>query len=318
MHARGPISFEVPGPIPCTENSKADNSVLPKRRFMQLDVFSGQPMKGNPLAVVVDADGLDEVSMRNFARWTHLSETTFLLPPTEPDADYRVRIFTPRQELPFAGHPSVGSAYAAIEAGLVPAGKTTLIQQCAAGLLPVHIDGAGATRTIHVQAPAARIHRIEPALRQTLARALGYVLEDAQVRMVDNGPRWLVCQLQHAAQVRQLKPDLPAIAQLCRQHGSIGVSVFGQEPSGDAAMAVRAFCPADDIPEDPVTGSANACIMAFLADSGDLHYGNRYRASQGREVGYDGQVEVSRDPLTEAIRIGGQCVVLIRGELQLP
>ena len=284
---------------------------------MQLDVFSDQPMKGNPLAVVIDADGLDETSMRNFARWTNLSETTFLLPPTEPGADYRVRIFTPRQELPFAGHPSVGSAYVAIEAGLVQAGKTSLIQQCAAGLLPVRVDGVGGARTIHVQAPAARAHRIDASLRNSLAQALQHPLQDTQVRLVDNGPRWLICHLQDAAHVRLLKPDLAAIAALCLQHASIGVCVFGREHHGDAAMAVRAFCPADNIPEDPVTGSANATIMAFLADGEDFSYGDSYRASQGREVGVDGQVEVSRDPQTGSIHIGGRCVVLIRGELDL-
>jgi PhzF family phenazine biosynthesis protein len=288
-----------------------------KRRFMQLDVFSDQPTKGNPLAVVVDANGLDETSMRNFARWTNLSETAFLLPPTEPGADYRVRIFTPRQELPFAGHPSVGSAYAAIEAGLVPATKTSLIQQCAAGLLPVRVDGTDAARTIHVQAPPARVGRIDSDLRNRIAQALGLPLEDAQVRMVNNGPRWLICQLRDAAQVRLLKPDLSVIAALSLQQSSVGVSVFGWEHSGDSAMAVRAFCPADNIPEDPVTGSANAGIMAFLADREGNRYGGSYRASQGREVGYDGKVDVSRDALSGSIQVGGRCVILIRGELEL-
>ncbi|MDE2092950.1 MAG: PhzF family phenazine biosynthesis protein, partial [Burkholderiales bacterium] len=142
------------------------------RRFMQLDVFADRPMLGNPLAVVIDAQGIDDAAMQAFARWTNLSETTFLLPPTSPDADYRVRIFTPRQELPFAGHPSVGSAYAAIEAGLVDAGKTALVQECAAGLLPVRVEGVGAARRIHVQAPPARIHAVDASLRRQLAAAL--------------------------------------------------------------------------------------------------------------------------------------------------
>lgn len=288
-----------------------------KRRFLQLDVFSRQPMKGNPLAVVIDGDGLDEDTMRSFARWTNLSETAFLLTPTEPSADYRVRIFTPRQELPFAGHPSVGSAYAAIEAGLIARGKTHLIQQCAAGLLPVRINGADEDRTIHVQAPRAQLHRVDPALRVEIGNALHLSLDDAQLRLVNNGPRWLVCDLHDAAPVRALKPDLPAIAALCERHEAIGVSVFGRERSGDAAMAVRAFCPADSMPEDPVTGSVNAGIMALLVDRGDDSYGDRYRASQGREVGRDGYVDVSRDPANGAISIGGQCVIAIRGELEL-
>lgn len=288
-----------------------------KRRFMQLDVFSRQPMKGNPLAVVIDADGLDEATMREFARWTNLSETVFLLPPTEPDADYRVRIFTPRQELPFAGHPSVGSAYAALEAGIVAAGKTTLIQQCAAGLLPVRVEDSDTGRAIHVQAPPARVHRIDDALRETIGHALHDALDEAQVRLVDNGPRWLICQLRDASVVRALQPDLPTIAALSLQHGIIGVCAFGREHAGDAAMAVRAFCPADNIPEDPVTGSANAGIMAFLAECNDLVYGHRYTASQGREVGCDGYVDVMRHVSDGSITIGGHCVISIRGELEL-
>lgn len=288
-----------------------------QRRFMQLDVFSREPLKGNPLAVVIDGDGLDDATMSAFARWTNLSETTFLLTPTTPEADYRVRIFTPHRELPFAGHPSVGSAYVAIETGLVAAGKNTLVQECAAGLLPVRIDGSDAGRTVHVQAPPAQLHRIDAALRQDIGDALHQSLDDAQIRMADNGPHWLICNMHDASRVRALKPDLPAIAALCERHGAIGVSVFGHEHSSQAAMAVRAFCPADGIPEDPVTGSANAAIMAFLAETGDDTYGPRYRASQGREMGRDGYVDVARDSTTGAITIGGGCVVAIRGELEL-
>jgi PhzF family phenazine biosynthesis protein len=284
---------------------------------MQLDVFSRQPLQGNPLAVVIDGDGLDEDTMRAFARWTNLSETTFLLSPTTPQADYRLRIFTPRQELPFAGHPSVGSAYAAIEAGLVPRGKHALIQECAAGLLPIRIDGDGAARSIHVQAPPARVHRLDDEQRARLGDALRVSLDEAQLRLVDNGPRWLICDLHDAAHVRGLVPDLPAIADMCRSHRAVGVSVFGAEQAHDVAMAVRAFCPADDIPEDPVTGSANAAIMAFLTERGTHRYGARYRASQGREVQRDGYVDVARDPASGAITIGGDCVISIRGELEL-
>ncbi|RUL62360.1 PhzF family phenazine biosynthesis protein [Dyella dinghuensis] len=288
------------------------------RRFMQLDVFSRQPLKGNPLAVVIDGDGLDEATMRAMARWTNLSETAFLLTPTKTEADYRVRIFTPSRELPFAGHPSVGSAYAAIEAGLIAAGKQALIQECAAGLLPVRVDGSDATRTIHVQAPPADVHRVDAPVVHALGDALHHVLDDTQVRMVINGPHWLLCNLREAAHVRALDPNLSAIAMLCKRHNAIGVSVFGHEHMKDASMAVRAFCPADGIPEDPVTGSANAAIMAFLADSGDSVYGSRYRASQGREIERDGYVDVVRDPVSGAITIGGDCVVTIRGELHLP
>ena len=284
---------------------------------MQLDVFADRPLRGNPLAVVIDAEGIDDAAMQAFAHWTNLSETTFLLPPTTPAADYRVRIFTPRQELPFAGHPSVGSAYAAIEAGLVDAGKTALVQECAAGLLPVRVEGMGAGRRIHVQAPPARVHAVDDALCTALARALPATLADSDVHLVDNGPHWLLCNLREATAVRALQPDLAAIATLCLRHGAVGVSVFGRETDGSAAMAVRAFCPADGIPEDPVTGSANAAIMAVLAERDDRSYGHAYRASQGREVGRDGLVDVARDPTAGTITIGGACALTLRGALTL-
>lgn len=290
---------------------------MPKsRRFVQLDVFAKHLFDGNPLAVVVEADGLEAEAMQRIARWTNLSETAFLLPPTQPQADYRVRIFTPRQELPFAGHPSVGSAYVAIEAGLVDIDKPALIQQCAAGLLPVQVLGAGPARVIHVQAPAATVQALDDTLRQQLASALHIALPSGQVCRVDNGPHWILCHLGLAAAVRGLRPDMAAVAKLCVEHAAVGVSVFGREPAGTTAMAVRAFCPADGMPEDPVTGSANAAIMAWLASRGDRDgYGLRYAASQGREVGRDGQVEVARDASSGAITIGGHCVVGVRGEL---
>jgi PhzF family phenazine biosynthesis protein len=286
--------------------------------WLQLDVFSDRLFAGNPLAVVVDASALDTAQMQAIARWTNLSETAFLLPPTQAAADYRVRIFTPRQELPFAGHPSVGSAYAAIEAGRVDAGKAVLVQECAAGLLPVRVLGSGPARVIHVQAPPAQVRGVDATLVDALAAALRVPLGADHARYVDNGPHWLLCDLQQAGAVRRLQPDLAAIATLCRQQRAVGVSVFGREAGGDAAMAVRAFCPADGIPEDPVTGSANAAIMAWLAARADYAgYGPDYRASQGREVGRDGVVQVRHDRTNGAISVGGQCVIGVQGELQL-
>ena len=288
------------------------------RRFLQLDVFADRLFDGNPLAVVVDSGGLDGDAMQRIARWTNLSETSFLLPPSQPEADYRVRIFTPRQELPFAGHPSVGSAYAAIEAGLVEASKVNLVQECAAGLLPVHVVGDGPARIIHVQAPPASLHEIADAERTHLSAALHAQLTQDQVVRIDNGPHWIVCNLHEAGVVRALAPDMGAIADWSIRYGAVGVSVFGREHSDEVAMAVRAFCPADGIPEDPVTGSANAAIMAWLGARGDRDdYGLHYRASQGREVGRDGYVDVGRDPNSGAITIGGACVIGVRGELVL-
>jgi len=289
---------------------------MPARRLFEIDVFTDRALMGNPLAVVADAEGLDTAAMQRFATWTNFSETTFLLPPTVPEADYRVRIFTPRQELPFAGHPSVGSAYVALACGRVDAHRRSLVQECAAGLLPVRVQGDGAERVIHVQAPAARIERIDADRSQAIAAALGAPLA-REAYAVCNGPTWLTCDLGAAASVRGLHPDMAQVAALCLAGEAVGVCAFGREAGGDAAMAVRAFCPADGIPEDPVTGSANAAIAALLHElDGLAPYGRRYAASQGREVGREGLVEVSVDTAGR-VAIGGHCVIVVEGALTI-
>jgi len=281
------------------------------RRYAVIDVFTANPLSGNPLAVVVDAGDLDAATMQRFAAWTNLSETTFLLPPTQPGADYRVRIFTPRNELPFAGHPSVGSAFVAIESGLVDAGKRELVQECAAGLLPVRVEGEGAARRIHLRAPSAKLADEDSSLASNLRQALGAGVRAA--RNVCNGPWWIVTDLGEESAVRTLHPDMAAVAALTMRLGAVGVCVFGRSREPGFAMAVRAFCPADGIPEDPVTGSANAAIAAYLHATGKLaEFGKRYRASQGREVGRDGVVEVAVDEEGE-VWIGGECARVVSG-----
>jgi PhzF family phenazine biosynthesis protein len=293
-------------------------SMTHRYSYVQLDVFSRQLFDGNPLAVVIDADGLDTDTMQRIARWTNLSETAFLLMPTQPEADYRVRIFTPRQELPFAGHPSVGSAYVAIESGKVAGDKRSLVQECAAGLLPVQVDGEGGDRIIHVQAPPATIHRGDQTLATRVGAALHVVVEAQSICTVDNGPLWIVVDLGAGSFVRGLQPDFNALGIICEHEKAVGVCVFGRGHEDDAAMVVRAFCPADGIPEDPVTGSANAAIAAYLQASGKLaRYGTHYHASQGREVGRNGVVEVQIDVVGSTITIGGHCIIGARGELLL-
>lgn len=170
-----------------------------------------------------------------------------------------------------------------------------------------------------MQAPSTRINAVDTALNRQLANALRVTLDGSDASHVDNGPHWILCHLGEATRVRTLQPDMAAIATICEQQDAVGVSVFGRERDGSASMAVRAFCPADGIEEDPVTGSANAAIMAWLASRRDVDgYGLHYRASQGREVGRDGYVEVNRDAGSGAITIGGTCAIGIRGELSLP
>jgi PhzF family phenazine biosynthesis protein len=298
-------------------STNAALTTMTKRRFAQIDVFTKRAGYGNPVAVVLDADDLDTAAMQRFAAWTNLSETTFVLAPTTPLADFRVRIFTPRQELPFAGHPTVGTAYALLDARPEWRERERLTLECAAGLLAVRIEGAGAQRRIFVQAPEAKLIAPAAGLAGELTRALRAEPKTKPTpRLVDNGPRWLLAELADAAAVRSLQPDLAATAALTSRLGAVGVCVFGREPGGATAIAVRAFCPADGIPEDPVTGSANAAIGAFLHANDALEtIGWRYTASQGREVGRDGYVDVEIDAQTGTVAIGGHCVSCIVGSL---
>lgn len=283
------------------------------RRFMQLDVFADRPGAGNALAVVLDSGELDDQAMQAFARWTNLSETTFLLPPTAPTASYRVRIFTPRQELPFAGHPSVGSAHAALECGFVTAQDGRLVQECAAGLLPIRLQGEGVARRIFVRAPKGREIAMAFDGRLLKAALAGINPGTLPACIIDNGPCWLLVELADEAAVRSMAPDLPAIAALTAAAATVGLAVFARVNSPEYQIVVRAFCPADGIPEDPVTGSANAAIAAWLLHNNALP-AHRYVASQGRELGRDGRVEVDVDAAGD-VWIGGRTQTVIRGKV---
>ena len=287
--------------------------------YKQVDVFTSVPFFGNALGVILDAERLDASAMQRIAAWMNLSETAFVLPPTQAGADYRVRIFTPRSELGFAGHPSVGTAHALLEAGRI-APKAQLIQECAAGLLPMRVLGDGADRGIFVRAPRATQRQHAAVTDARVGAALATQLGAGQTpRLIDLGLTWLICDLGDETAVRGLEPDMAAVATLCRQTGAVGISVFGRARNSDYALAVRAFCPADGIPEDPVTGSANAAIGAYLHGSGGLDaIGACYRVSQGREVGRDGYVEVRVDRASGDVEIGGQSITCIDGIMNLP
>ena len=298
-----------------------DGHVARARRFAQVDVFTTRAGLGNPVAVVFDADTLDTATMQRVANWTNLSETVFVLAARGGRADFRLRIFTPRQELPFAGHPTVGATHAVLEARPELGERHRLVLECAAGLLPVRLERSGDARRIFVQAPTAAFEQAAPTLVADIARALGGApLARPIPCLVDVGARWLVAECAAAATVRAMRPDFARIAALTsRERNAVGLCVFGREAAGsDAAIAVRVFCPADGIPEDPVTGSANAAIAAVLRDSGRLDaIGPRYRASQGREIGRDGFVDVVVDEGAGTIAIGGDCVTCITGTITL-
>lgn len=284
------------------------------RRFLQLDVFADRPGAGNPLAVVIDAEGIDTESMQAFANWTNLSETTFLLPPSCPEASYRVRIFTPQRELAFAGHPSVGAAHAALESGIAVAHEGQLVQECEAGLLPMKVHGEGSAQRIFVRAPPARVVpvSVESAVWQTVLGELRLGALPAVV--VDIGIRFWLVELADEEVVRTMAPELAAIAALTEATGTVGLAVFAHSSNGETQLVVRVFCPADGIPEDPVTGSANAAIAAWLEQNNALP-SRRYTASQGREIGRDGRVHVEVDD-SGAVWIGGQTQTVVEGMLE--
>lgn len=285
--------------------------------FKQVDVFTNVRFKGNPVAVVLEAEGLTSAQMQQIANWTNLSETTFVLPATEAGADYRVRIFTPNAELPFAGHPTIGTAHALMEAGAVQARDGMLVQQCAAGLVRLQVsEEAGGERWISFDLPPATLTPLSASHVEELEAILGTSLGRAPTpKVVDVGPRWLVAQLESAETVLALRPDLARLKEHDVRVGNTGVIVFGEyAEGGPARVEVRAFVPAHGINEDPVCGSGNGAVGAFIRDSGQVHhFGSEFVAAEGVMVGRAGVVRLSVAP--DRIQVGGKAVTCIEGRL---
>jgi PhzF family phenazine biosynthesis protein len=290
-----------------------------ERRFTQLDVFTDRALLGNPLAVMHGADGLSDERMAAFARWTNLSETTFLLAPTEPGADYRVRIFTPTVELPFAGHPTLGSCHAWLAAGGQPHMPGAVVQQCGVGLVRIRREGA---RLAFAAPPRRRWGPLDEAMVLRIARFL-QVPRAAIVahQHCDNGPGWKAVMLASADAVLALRPQLSSEGDL--EIGVVGpsndpgkVGVVGAHAAGtQPAFEVRAFFPAPGgrLAEDPVTGSLNAALAQWLI--GDGLAPPRYVAAQGTALGRAGRVHVAQD--SEGIWIGGDSVIVVHGKATL-
>ena len=279
---------------------------MKSRPFTQVDVFSDTPLRGNPLAVVHAAEGLSDSQMQAFARWTNLSETTFLLPPTDPGADYRVRIFTPLRELPFAGHPTLGSCHAWHADGGRPQQADQFVQQCAAGLVRIRRSGA---RLAFAAPPCLRSGPLDEALLARIVAALG--LRREQIvghQWVDNGPGWCAVRLASAQAVLALKPDWPALS-------DIKLGVVGAHPEGHATrFEVRALIGEGGGYEDPVTGSLNASLAQWLIESGAAP--EVYVVSQGACLGRAGRVHIER--IDGQVWVGGASVSVLRGEVTLP
>ena len=281
------------------------------RRFHQRDVFSAVPLKGNPLAVVHAAQGLSDSTMAAFARWTNLSETTFLLPPVDPAADYKVRIFTPAGELPFAGHPTLGSCHAWLAAGGVPKTAGLVVQECGVGLVRIRQSAVlgGGTRLAFGAPPLKRTGPLEPELLARIVAGLGITPEDIlHHQWVDNGPGWCAVMLQSAEQVLAIKPDAAKLGAL--KLGMVGAHA----PGGPCAFEIRALFPMPGVLiEDPVTGSLNASVAQWLIGAGLAP--SSYVAGQGTVLGRDGRVYVEQQG--DTIWIGGDVVACIEGQVTL-
>ena len=290
------------------------------RRYVQLDVFASRPGAGNPLAVVLDAEGLGDDAMQAIARWTRLPETTFVLPAASDDASYRLRIFSPRREVPFAGHPSVGTAHVLLDAGVVRPRDGVLVQDGLAGKLPLRVEGDGATRTVAVRTPRARVQEIADAADPRLAAALsGLPLGALPPVLMDGGRRWWLAELSSEAALRAATPDWDAIARLAEATDSMGLFVYARSNDPVYHFAVRAFVGAPARFEDAASGAANATLAAWLAERGALpdRPGGFYRVSQGREVGFDAIIELGVDADGE-VWSGGRAVPVVRGMLDWP
>ncbi len=276
------------------------------RKFSQVDVFTKVAFKGNPVAVVLDGDGLTDAEMQAFANWTNLSETTFVLPPSDPAADYRVRIFTPKAELPFAGHPTLGTAHAVIEAGIAAAKQGKLVQQCAVGLVELAVsDGA-----LSFRLPRYAVNNA-PGGDEATAWIGGAAINGA-AKAVDVGPIWLIVELAEIAALETLQHDPARLTAYYERYGLTGATLFAAD---GARVVVRSFAPGDGIPEDPVCGSGNGAVAAYRLWAGQVASGDSYRASQGRQLGRDGWIDIRIDGAD--IHVGGACVTCVTGQVQL-
>jgi PhzF family phenazine biosynthesis protein len=274
------------------------------RPFAQVDVFTTTPYRGNPVAVVLDGSGLSTEDMQRFAHWTNLSETTFVLPPSAPDADYHVRIFTPVAELPFAGHPTLGTCHAWLGAGGMPRQDGVIVQECGAGLVPIRRTADGLA---FAAPPLIRSGPVEESLVEEIAAALGISRgEIVDAAWADNGPGWVALMLESADAVLALRPAFI----------DLDVGVVGPHPEGTPeAFEVRAFFPKDGaLVEDPVTGSLNASLAQWLL--GSERASAPYVARQGTALGRSGRVHISRDG-DGGIWVGGGTVTCVAGEVEL-
>ena len=280
------------------------------RRYLQLDVFSSTPYQGNPLAVVLEGEGLSDAQMQDFARWTNLSETTFLLPPTAPEADYRVRIFTPMGELAFAGHPTLGSCHAWLAEGGQPSHASHVVQQCAKGLVNVRRQG----RQLSFAAPPLAREAVPAALQAKVMQALDLSADQLlAAQWLDNGSRWMGLLLREVQAVRAARPQATALRAMGVKAGLCALHPAGGQP--EPVLEVRGiFLMPHGIAEDPATGSLNASLAQWLLQDGYVQA--PYLARQGANIGRAGRLELSRDAAGQ-VWVGGTVHSCIDGTVTL-
>jgi PhzF family phenazine biosynthesis protein len=279
--------------------------------FQQVDVFTAIPFKGNPVAVILDGDDLSQQQMQAIASWTNLSETTFVCTSSDRRADYRLRIFTPQRELPFAGHPTIGSAHAVLRQGRRPRTPGRLVQQCGKGLVDIAIEND----QLFLALPEPQFQHPRPNALESVAAALGMPMSGIRrASIVDVGPVWFTVEVTDGESVLALAPDMSRLATLSVL-GITGVIVFGfYRDDAGGAVEVRAFAPAEGVPEDPVCGSGNGCVAALIRRDG-LLAAHQYTARQGRCLGRDGRVSVRFDD--GVIWLGGHAVTCVEGSLRV-
>lgn len=286
--------------------------------FRQVDAFTSVPFKGNPVAVLLDADDLSDDEMQTVANWTNLSETTFLCEPTpESGADYKLRIFTPQNELAFAGHPTIGTAHAYLERGGARLDPEFLRMECKAGVLSLHTEEIEGETVIFTETPAAEFVHEFPTSVDVISAALGVDVADSPPpASIYNGPTWCFVYIPDGATFDRLKPDMAAITRLSDDFGLTGFAPF-TITGADPAVRIRAFAPILSVPEDPVTGSANGSLPTYLLRYNLLNKtGRSYVSSQGREMGRDGHVHI-RVREDDRVEIGGAAVTVVEGQIHL-
>jgi PhzF family phenazine biosynthesis protein len=298
--------------------SGRDRTGAQPRRYVQMDVFADRPGAGNPLAVVLDGHGFDDAAMQAIARWTRLPETTFVFPATSGDASYGLRIFSPHREVPFAGHPSVGTAHAVLDAGLAATRDGLLVQDGVVGKLPLQVVGEGRARTIAVRTPRSRVVEVasadDPRLRDALR---GLPLGRLPPALVEGGRRWWLAEIRDEATLRGATPDWTAITALAEATDSMGLCIYARSHDPVYYLAVRAWVGGASSPfEDAASGAANATLAAWLASQDALPgHDGRYRISQGREVGYDAIIDLHVDDDGE-VWSGGRACPVVSGHIE--